>query len=471
MFIHPEGNNRQDVDSVIRETTVALLDFLGNAAAAPPMPEWDGWLPATLLPEQGRTLKQVLQDVSAIFARSMNPANPRFLGHMDTVSSLPGAMAEFAAAALNNNMLSVEMSPLLSRLEDRCMREVAAWFGLGEAAAGTMSSGGTLCNLQALAVARNDALLCQAGGLTRQTGRPVLFASKAAHTSLQKAAMVLGLGSDAVIGIDVDSNFRMRPDALRNAIRASRAAGEHPFCIVATAGTTTTGSIDPLVELAAISAQEALWFHVDAAYGGAVILSNRHRHLLGGIELADSLTFNPQKWLYLPKTCATLLFRSRQRWYKAFRVGAPYTSDFDDLVNLGEVSLQGTRHADVLKLWMSLQYAGKQVQAGLIDSSMWLTRVFCDELTRRPYLSLATDPQLNLICFRGNFLKDAEQQEHWNLSLQKHLNAGNIAFFSLTTLHGQSWLRAVLLNPHLQVSHIVSIFGAIDVFHAQWLSA
>lgn len=463
-FIDPNGSNRKDVDQMVQQAVGLVLDFLGNASNTLPIPPWNGWLPQEILTEEGLPFTQLLQEVKKVLVRSMNPANPRFIGHMDTVPSVVGMLGEFISAAVNNNMLSVEMSPLLSRLESDSMREIATWFGFDRTAGGVMLSGGTLSNIQALAVARNDVLSCALARLTEQSARPVLFASVAAHTSIQKAAMLLGLGTDAVIPIDTDDRGSMHPAALQNAIRSSRAKGERPFCVVATAGTTTLGSIDPLVEIASICQEEALWFHVDAAYGGAVILSDRYRHLLNGIHNADSITFNPQKWLYLPKTCAALLFRDRIRWQKAFRIGAPYMESFDDLVNLGEVSLQGTRHADILKLWMSMRHLGRIGHASLIDNCMQLTSFFVKEIARRPYLTLAADPHLNLVCFRSITELNPDKQDRWNTLLQQHLNAQNIAFFSLPQFQGRRWLRAVLLNPHLNNDHITSIFEAIDTF-------
>jgi len=358
----------------------------------------------------------------------------------------------------------VEMSPLLSRLEHRCMQEIASWFGFGKFAGGVMCGGGSLSNLQAIAVARNTALQCQSSGLARNATRPVFFASTVAHTSLQKAAMLLGIGTEALIGIDIDEHSRMRPETLRAAIRHSRERGERPFCVVATAGTTTTGSIDPLKEIAMICHEESLWFHVDAAYGGALMLSDRYRHLLDGIDKADSITFNPQKWLYVPKTCAMLLFRDQARWQNAFRIGAPYMGNNDDLVNSGEVSIQGTRHADVLKLWLSLQHMGSTGIDGLIDRCMHLTNVFTDHINARPYLMLASEPQTNLVCFRGI---PANDQDHWNSALQRYLNENNIAFFSLPVYRQQKWLRAVLLNPYLQKNDIENIFRHIDEFNCE----
>jgi glutamate/tyrosine decarboxylase-like PLP-dependent enzyme len=470
-FIDPcnaNPTNQAAAEAMTEQVRQLLFGFLSHAAERPPMPpQQDHWRAPPLMPANGRPLAQVIDDLGQILARSVNPANPAMMGHMDTVSSVPGMLGEWVSAALNNNMLSVEMAPMLARMEHDAMREMAAWFGLGGEAGGTMLAGGSLANLQALAVARNDALACQRTGLRAIATQPVILASAAAHTSLQKAAMLLGLGSDAVLGVATDADGRMCMSALQTALQSCQTQGLTPFCIVATAGSTTSGSIDPLPQLAQICRERQLWLHVDAAYGGALIVSAQHRHLLAGIEQADSITFNPQKWLYLPKTCVALLFREQSRWHRAFRIVAPYMGpDATDICNPGEVSVQGTRHADILKLWLSLQFLGQQGQANLIDHCMSLTDFFTRQVRQRPMLQLLHSPQTNLVCFRARLQGSPAQQDAWHSALQQDLNSRNLAFFSLPVWHGQRWLRAVLLNPHLTEARLLAVFDGIDRFCA-----
>jgi glutamate/tyrosine decarboxylase-like PLP-dependent enzyme len=382
---------------------------------------------------------------------------------MDTVSCAAGIAGEFASAAINNNMLSVEMSPLLSRLEQALIAEVCDWFGLGESAGGIMLSGGSLANLQALTVVRNHVMNCQRTGVLACSDRGVVLASEAAHTSLHKACMLLGLGTDAVISIAVDENSRMRVDDLDAKLRRARADGVIPLCVVATAGTTTTGSVDPIEKIADVCRDQSLWLHVDAAYGGALILSSRHRGLLKGIERADSITFNPQKWLYVPKTCAMVLFRDARLWRKAFRVSSPYMQSEEELVNQTEVSVQGTRHAEVLKLWMSLQHLGRLKLEGLIDQSIAIANAFAQRLAKRESLELFCQAQTNIVCYRvidrqQNFDHDAATSR-----LHGKLVRSGQTFMSLPTYAGCKVIRAVFLNPYIDIPVIERILAEIDM--------
>jgi glutamate/tyrosine decarboxylase-like PLP-dependent enzyme len=461
-FIAPDGSNRSIVDSAFSIVAREVTQFLSTAAGNPTLPAQDGWVPDVTLPASGRSIDTLTDDLRQIFKRSMNPASPGFIGHMDTMPATAGIAGEFAAAALNNNMLSVEMSPLFSHLERTMTLEVCRWFGLGKHAGGLMLSGGSLANLQALAVVRNHVLDCHRFGVLAAGQRAVVFASAVAHTSLHKACMLLGLGIDAVIAVDVDSDSRILVDDLEAKVLRARAEGAVPLCVVATAGTTTTGSIDPLRQIAVICQRESLWLHVDAAYGGALVLSVKHRQLLDGIEQADSITFNPQKWLYVPKTCAMVLFRDERIWHKAFRVSSPYMHDTGSLINQTEISVQGTRHAEVLKLWMTLQHLGQSTIEELISHSMALAQKFANELRKRRAIEVVLQPQTNIVCFRvSKVSSDADRSEMTNRLYTRLVRSGRV-FMSLPTYSGEKVIRAVLLNPYLDDVVLGSVIKQID---------
>lgn len=465
-FVDPGGGNAAAVESLVTDVVDTLLDALATAEDRPPLPADPAPLDATV-PEQPRTDDAITAALDRVVQGSMNPAHPGYVGHMDTIPTTVSVLGDLVAAGVNNNMLSAEMSPVFTELEHALTATVAEAFDLGSDAGGVLAAGGSLANLQALAVARNRAFDVADAGVDASRSQPVAFASTAAHTSLRKAAMLLGLGTDAIVPVETDPNGRMRPDALEDAVSDASAAGNRPFCVFGTAGTTTTGNVDPLDELASVAARHDCWFHVDAAYGGALAFAPDRQHLLNGVEHADSVTFNPQKWCYVAKTCAMVLFADRDALVEDFRVGAPYMRQDEGRPNLGEVSVQGTRHADVLKLWLTFQHLGRSGLQALVEESYRLTAHARESVAARPALELATDPETNIVCFRAAPDRcDPGEYDALNDALQASLLADADVFVSLPTYRGSKWLRMVLLNPYTDVETLDVLFEHVDAFLA-----
>jgi len=463
-FIDPSGNNADAVRDLAGDILDQLLGQLEAADKRSPLPT-ESTAPPVTIPESSQSQDDLLDDLETIVDGSMNPAHPGYIGHMDTMPTTVSVLGDLVASAVNNNMLSVEMSPVFSELEVQLTEIVASEFGLGPDAGGVLTSGGSLANLHALSVARNQAFDVHESGLVGLDREPVLFASEVAHTSLQKAAMLLGLGTDAVVAVETDAHSRMKPASLAKAIERAERGGSAPFCVVATAGTTTTGNIDPLPELHEIAADHDLWFHVDAAYGGALVFSETERDRLDGIGAADSVTFNPQKWCYVTKTCAIALFADVDVLQEDFRIGAPYMRGDDAIPNLGELSVQGTRGAEVLKLWLTFQHLGRDGLEQLIDESYRLTALIRDRVTKHEVLELASEPEMNLICFRAApDWCSPENRDELNSELQRTLLSEYDVFVSLPTYRGSRWLRVVLLNPFTDKDVVDRLFDGTDAF-------
>lgn len=464
-FIEPCGSNRPEIERLLRRVLEQVLDYATTVTERSPLPDMPESIGKFEVPELPVAESDILARLRDSMNYSMNAAHPGYMGHMDSIPTTLSVVGDFVAALLNNNMLSVEMSPVFSRIEASLLRSIARLLGLGDQSGGVMVGGGSLANLEALAVARNRHFGCRESGIAGRPDRPVLFASEWAHTSIHKAAMLLGLGTSGVIPIPTDANARMDTEALRERIARARAEGKTPFCVVATVGTTTTGNIDPLGAIAQIARENNLWFHVDAVYGGALALSEELRPRLAGIEDADSITFNPQKWLYVTKTCAMVLFRRFDLLREVFRIPAPYMGNPADIPNLGELSVHGTRHPDVLKLWLSLQHIGRRGYASLIEGSCRLAEFFAAQVRQRAVLELATCPEINLITFRGVPPgRSPEAQDDWNARLQDYLLHEGNAFLSLPHFRGRRWLKAVLLNPFMNEETILALFRRVDAF-------
>lgn len=469
-FIRPDGKNQDAIAALLRQVIDLLVETMAQATDRSPLPEplLSGDYAWAKLPRTSVNVDLLLTEVQSQLDHSMNAAHPGYIGHMDSIPTTVSVIADLLVATLNNNMLSVEMSPVFSRLETLVLRQIAQLFGLGPQANGVLVSGGSLANLQALIVARNQAFNALDHGIPSGQ-QPIFFVSEVAHTSFKKAAMVMGLGTKAAIPIATNQNSQIEIDDLKTKLAQAKTNGQQPFAIVATAGTTVTGSIDPIAEMAHIAQLHQLWFHVDAAYGGALMFSDHYRSQLVGIEQADSITFNPQKWLYVAKTCAMVMFRQFEQLQQHFRVLAPYMHDHDDWPNLGELTVQGTRHPDILKLWLSLQHIGRDGYSAIIDHNYEITRTFTAAVKARPFLTLASEPQMNLVCFRAEPPElTTKELDNWNHRLQQWLLHQGHTFLSLPVYRGQRWLKAVLLNPFTTVDQIHQLFSHIDSYYTSF---
>jgi glutamate/tyrosine decarboxylase-like PLP-dependent enzyme len=304
-------------------------------------------------------------------------------------------------------------------------------------------SGGSAANLTALACAR-EALL---GAMSDQV---VAYLSDQAHSSMARAARVLGFRPNQVRVLPVDDGYRMRPQALAAAMAADLRAGRRPLFVAASAGATSTGAVDPLAELAALCRERGVWFHVDAAYGGFATLTERGRRWLSGMELADSVTLDPHKWLYQPFECGCLLVREGRRLQAAFRIQPDYLKDTEAAeleVNFSDLSVQLSRTSRALKLWMSLRYFGIDAFRAAIDRSLDLAQFAQARIQASAQLELLSPAKLGVVCFRRRVEgMDEEQLERLNQQLADGLAESGQGLVSSTRLRGRFGLRMCVLN-------------------------
>ncbi len=465
-FVDPYGRNIEEVQEFATPFIELLRDFATGSASRSPLPRYHCDLDDDLFPEEPVAQESILRQLDSMLESSMNCGSPGWMGHMNSMPNLASILGDCVAALVDNNMLAVETAPVFTALEWKLGQLFGSRFGLGTRSAGNLVAGGTIANMQGLAVARNAKLDTHKKSLAASGEIPVVLASEIAHVSVRKAAGILGLGEDGVVAVPTDSRGRMCLKELRRAVKNSQRATTKPFCIVATAGTTSVGSIDPIEGIAEIAFEYDLWLHVDAAYGGAIAFSRTHQHQLKGIERADSIVFNPHKWFNIARNCSFILFRDKRILDVYFHSALPYMRA-GRIPNLSEYSMHGTQHADVVKLWLALQHIGRGGFEQLIDEAYRLTELAVNEVKVRPHLDLILTPDLNMTLFRfgdptlpgalGNTLCD---------QCQRFLLDQGV-FLSVQIFRGRKALRLVPLNPFTEDSDIQRVFALVDQFWSE----
>lgn len=452
-FLDPTGTNRVEARAFLH----AAVDLVVDALARDPAPTPDSpvaYRPGGI-PEEGLAPGALLERARQVVAGSSMPGSRGWIAHMDPPPSLASVAGDLIAAMLNNNLLSREMSPALSALEDQLTLEFAARFGLPAGAGGVMVSGGTTANLHALVLAR-------AVGAAAGANDCGVVTSDQAHVSVDKAVSTMGIAPDAFVRVPTGSDGHMRGSDVRQAIKRLRGRGTTQVTIVATAGTTVLGAVDPLAELAEVARAESAWLHVDAAFGGALQFSARWASRLAGIDLADSIAFNPHKLLYVARACAMLLFRDASGNVAHFAKAAPYMDRTPGRTNLGELSLQGSRDGAVLKLWLGASQLGWRGVDSLVDRACSLAVDAAERVRRRPGLELASEPDTALVILRAKARPGADQ-DVLNIELRDHLRRAGYAV-SVPVHRSARWVRLVFLNPAVGEPEIDALFDAVDAF-------
>ena len=388
--------------------------------------------------------------------RLSRPASPRFFGYVFGSGEPIGALGEFATAVVHQNGAAWRSAPAGVTLE----RTVVAW--LAEAVgcsgfAGTLTLGGSSATLMGLCMAR------EAKAPANQSGAcgGVLYCSSEAHMSIAKAAALLGLGYEAVRLIPVDEAFRMQTEALRSAIAADRAAGKLPIAVVAGAGTTATGSIDPLAAIADICEEFCLWMHVDGAYGALASLSIPGA--FHGMERADSLSLDPHKWLYQPTGCGCLLYRDPAAARRAFSHSGDYARALSDDPIEGfavfEESMELSRPVRALKIWLSLRYFGLRAFQESIREDLQLAQILAAAIDAEPRLERLAPVPLSAVCFR--YLGAADDLDALNRAILNRVIRRGRVYISNATIHGKFALRACTVNHRTTEADVQSVVSEV----------
>ncbi|HET7273825.1 MAG TPA: pyridoxal-dependent decarboxylase [Longimicrobiaceae bacterium] len=411
-------------------------------------------------PEDPSSVDQILADFEDVIIPGITHWNhPGFFAYFGITGSGPGILGEMLAATLNVNAMLWRTSPSATELEERSLDWLRQMIGLPAGFTGHIQDTASLSSLVAIAAAREVACprVRDEGLGGRDLPRLRLYCSEEAHSSIEKAGVTLGIGRAGTRRIATDDEFRMDPIALRAAIEDDIAAGIQPFCVVATVGTTSTTSIDPVPVIADICEEFQLWLHVDAAYGGAAAVVPEMRGVLAGCDRADSLVVNPHKWLFVPIDCSALYLRKPEVVRQAFSIVPEYltTPEGESVTNLMDYGPALGRRFRALKLWMVLRYFGRSGLADRIGEHIRLARLFAEWVDAAPDWEVMAPIPFSTVCFRyAPEGLSPEEVDDRNDAILKAVNASGEVFLSHTRLNGRMVLRLAVGNLRTTEEHV-----------------
>jgi aromatic-L-amino-acid decarboxylase len=437
-----------------------IASFQAHPECYPVLPRTEpGQLAAALPragPEQGEPMERLLEDFRRLIVPAITHWNhPGFMAYFANTAPGPGILGELLAASLNANAMLWKTSPAATELEQVVLDWLRQWMGLPDGWFGIIYDTASTSSMHAIAAAREMAdpearMLGASGGLA-------IYTSDQAHSSIEKGAIAIGIGQQNVRKIPVDSEFRMRPDALARAIESDLAAGLRPFCIAATVGTTSTTSIDPVPAIADIAGRHGLWLHVDAAYAGSAAIVPELRHILDGAERADSLVVNPHKWLFTPVDLSAFYTRRPEILRRAFSLVPEYLRTAEDsrAVNYMDYGIPLGRRFRALKLWFVMRYYGREKLAEIIRSQIAWARELAAAVDVDPRFERAAPSPFSVVCFR---YKGTDED---NRRLLDRVNASGEFFLSHTVLHGKFTLHLAIGNLGTTRDHVMRAWEII----------
>ena len=441
-----------------------IADFLANVERYPVLARVQPGDVAARLPASPPGQGEAMEDALRDFERVVVPAtthwqHPGYFAYFAITGSAPGILGEMLAAGLNSQAMLWRTGPASTELEARTLDWLRQLLGLPEGFHGTIQDTASIATLVAIAAAREEAGLGirEEGMSGRSVPRLRVYCSEQVHSSIDKAAITLGIGIQGVRKIATDDEFRMDPAALERAIEEDIAAGIRPICVVATVGTTSTTSIDPVPAIAEICARHGVWLHVDAAYGGSAAAAPEFRHVLDGCERADSLVVNPHKWLFVPFDCSALYFRRPEVARRAFSLVPDYlwTPEGEQVTNLMDYGPALGKRFRSLKLWFVLRYFGAEGIAARIREHVRLARLFAEWVDTEPGWERAAPVPFSLVVFRHAppGMTDEEADAH-NERIMHAVNADGRIFVSHTRLRGRLVLRLAVGNLRTTEAHV-----------------
>ncbi|MCP3739567.1 pyridoxal phosphate-dependent decarboxylase family protein [Rossellomorea sp. BNER] len=430
-------------------------------------------------PTEEQSFRDVLDEIDApILKNSLHISHEKSMAHLHCPPLLPGIAAELIIAALNQSMDSWDQSTAATYVEAEMVKWLTERVSLPATSGGVFTSGGTQSNYMGLLLARDAFCQTYWDHNVQQNGLPQGFTtlrvicSEEAHFTVKKAASQLGLGEQAVVTVKTDENHRMCVKAVKEKLNQLKKENLLPFALVGTCGTTDFGSIDPMEELAAIAQEQGLWFHVDAAFGGGLILSHSDSGKLKGLENADSITVDFHKLFYQPISCGAFLVKNQEHFrYISYHADYlnPVKDDQEGILNLVNKSVQTTRRFDALKLYLSLKTIGTDQFGRMIDDTLKLAQYTASYMERLKNISIQNpEPEINTVIFRYQPKTiEGKDVNELNRTIQQRLLHSGKGVIAKTTIKGDTFLKLTLLNPRTKPEDIHSLLMEIEKIGAE----
>lgn len=420
------------------------------------------------LPELGEDAAQVLDDLcSELIDKGFHVPSANYFGLMNPTPTYMAVLAEALVAALNPQLASLARSQLASKIEKETVRWIGELVRWGKPFDGTFTTGGNEANFSGIAMALASHFPAALDdGIAAIGVRPVLYASAESHHSLDKSAGLLGIGRKAVRRIPVNERIQLDPAKLDAQVAADKSAELSPFCVVATARTTNSGAIDDLPALAQVCKRHRLWLHVDGAYGAGAIFSHQHRDLVRGIELADSITIDPHKWLAMPFAAGVILTSHPEMLQETFGVSTPYmpkAATASPILDNFQVSAQWSRRMNSLKLWLTLRVHGRKTYEELIDRQLGLARSFAGWVAKSETFELAAPQVLPIVNLRVKLPGATEDQVRAvNEAIVHEVTGDGRRWVSTTRVNGRSVIRAMVISYLTSQRHIEELIISLN---------
>ena len=420
------------------------------------------------LPERGADPAQLLHHAAdLLFDHSLFNGHPRFWGYITSSAAPIGALGELLAAAVNPNVGAWLLSPMASEIEGQTIRWIAEMLSYPVDCGGLFVSGGNMANLVCFLAARQAKAAWDVRTKGMDGTRLRVYCSKETHTWIQKAADIVGMGTDAIRWIPVDDEMRVNLTALKEQILKDSEAGDRPALVVGNAGSVSTGAIDPLPEMAALCREFGLWFHVDGAYGGLAAVLPDAPDAFAGLREADSVAVDPHKWLYAPLEAGCALVRDPEKLRAAFAYHPVYYHFGAEATNYFDLGPQNSRGFRALKVWLALQEVGREGYERMISDDIHLARALFERISQYAELDALTQ-SLSITTFRfvptdlnSGDEKAANYLDELNLQLLTRLQSSGEAYLSNAVVHGRFALRACIVNFHTSLADIEALLPIV----------